>query len=160
MKSFFGRLLSGIESMWKKAPAIEVAIASGVNNLVPLVEKLDTIILGPEALVLNPILDKVKVGLTALKTVNLESGLATGTANLTSITSSVQGHLTELETVAGIKNPALAEKIKEVTSIVSAEVAGIHAGVTAAVPAAAAPAAAPAAEAPLAPVAPAEATAA
>lgn len=129
MKSFFHRLLGGLASMWKHAPAIEVALASAVKNLVPLVEQLDVIILGPYSLILNPILDRIKVGLTALATVNVQSGLATGTANVASITNAVQGHLAELETVAGIKDPALQAKIKEVTTIVAAEVAGIAEGV-------------------------------
>ena len=56
MKSFFDRLKATLSTMWHKAPAIEVAAASAINNLVPVVEQLDTIVLGPEALILNPIL--------------------------------------------------------------------------------------------------------
>src|ERR1035437_2758204 len=125
MKSFFERLKAGIASMWHKAPAIEVALASAVNNLVPVVEKLDVIILGPEALVLNPILDKLKVGLSALKDTIQSAGDKT---NLTSIVGAVQSHLGELVSAAQVKNPATAAKIKEVTDVVAAEVASIAAG--------------------------------
>ena len=128
MKSFFERLKAGIVSMWHKAPAIEVALASAVNNLVPVVEKLDVIILGPEASILNPILDKLKVGLSALKDTIQSAG---DKANLTSIVGAVQSHLGELVAAAQIKNPELATKIKEVTDIVSVEVAAIHSGATA-----------------------------
>jgi hypothetical protein len=126
--SFLSKLKSAVSTMWKKAPAEVVALASAVNNLVPTVEKLDTIILGPEALVLNPILDKIKVGLSAMKTTIQDAGT---NPNLTSIVGSVQQHLGDLVSAAQIKNPELATKIKEVTDIVSAEVGNIHAGVTA-----------------------------
>jgi hypothetical protein len=124
MTSFFSRLKSAIGSMWHKLPAMEVAIASAVNNLVPVVEKLDVIILGPDALILNPILDKIKVGLSALKDTIQSAG---DKANLTSIVGSVQQHLGDLVAAAQVKNPALAEKIKEVTDVVAAEVTNIHA---------------------------------
>ena len=130
MKSFFERLLDGIHSMWHKLPAMEVALASAVNNLVPAVEKLDVIILGPEALILNPILDKIKVGLSALKDTIQSAGDKT---NLSAIASAVQSHLSELLSAAQVKNPELAAKIKEVTDVVSAEVAGIYSGASAAV---------------------------
>lgn len=125
MKSFFERLKANLASMWHKAPAIEVALASAVNNVVPIVEKLDVLILGPEALVLNPILDKLKVGLSALKD-TIQS--ADSDANLTTIVGAVQSHLGELVSAAQVKNPDLAAKIKEVTDIVSAEVKAIHIG--------------------------------
>jgi hypothetical protein len=128
MKSFFDRLKAALSSMWKKVPAIAVAVSSAINNLVPVVEELDTIILGPEALILNPILDKVKVGISAMKDTIQSAG---SSANLTSIVGAVQGHLGELVSAAQIKNPELAAKIKAVTDIVSAEVASIHAGATA-----------------------------
>ena len=131
MKSFFERLLAGVESMWHKAPAIEVALASAVNNLVPVVEKLDVIVLGPEALILNPILDKVKVGLSALKDTIQSAG---SNANLNSIVGAVQSHLGELVAAAQVKNTELAAKIKEVTDVVSVEVKGIYAGASAVAP--------------------------
>jgi hypothetical protein len=125
MKSFFERLKAVVVSMWHKAPAIEVALASAVNNLVPVVEKLDVIILGPEAATLNPILDKLKVGLSALKDTIQSAG---DKANLNSIVGSIQQHIVDLVATAQIKNPDLAAKIKEVTDIVAVEVNGIHAG--------------------------------
>jgi hypothetical protein len=128
MTSFFEKLRAALSSMWKKLPAIEVAAASAINNLVPMVEQIDTIILGPEALILNPILDKIKVGISAMKTTIEGAG---ADPNLVSIVQSVQSNLGALVTAAQVKNPDLAAKIKAVTDIVAAEVASIHAGATA-----------------------------
>jgi len=111
--------------MWKKAPAIEVALDSAVDDLVPVIEKLDVIIdptLAPE---LNPILDKIKVGLSALKTTIKGAG---STPSVTSIVDSVNANLTSLVTTAQVKNPELVAQIQEVAAIVTPAINEIAAG--------------------------------
>jgi hypothetical protein len=120
--SFFSKLVSGIKSMWKKAPAVEVAAASAVNFIVPFVESLDEIITPEFAPVLNPILDKIKVGLTALKVTIQQAGAS---PNLTSIVSSVNSNLTTLINAAQIKDAALAAKIQAVATLVTGELTAI-----------------------------------
>jgi len=125
MKSFLSTLKSYIEAMWKKAPAIEVAFASAINNLVPVVEELDAIIdpaLAPE---LNPILDKIKVGLSALKATIQGAGTK---PNIVSIVDSVNSNLTALLTTAQVKNPELVAKIQEVAAIVTPAINEVAAG--------------------------------
>jgi len=125
MKSFFSALKSAIEAMWKKAPAIEVAFASALNNLVPVVEELDVIIDPAMAPELNPILDKIKVGLSALKTTIQGAGTK---PNVTSIVDSVNANLGALVATAQIKNPELVAKIQEVAAIVTPAINEVAAG--------------------------------
>ncbi len=123
--SFFSTLKADIEKMWKKAPAIEVAMASAVNDLVPVVEELDLIIdpaLAPE---LNPILDKIKTGLSALKTTIEGAGAK---PNVVSIVDSVNANLGALLTTAQVSNPALVAKIQEVAAIVTPAINEVAAG--------------------------------
>lgn len=131
MLSFFKKLVAGIESMWKKAPAITVAAASAVNFCVPFIESLDLILTPELAPVLNPILDKIKVGLSALKVTVQEAQAATEkadpslTANVAAIVASVKSNLGLLESAAEIKNPDLVKKISAVATLVSGELDAI-----------------------------------
>ena len=124
MSSFFSKLKSAIESMWKKAPAIEVALASAINSLVPVIEGLDVIITPALAPVLNPILDKIKVGLSALKTTIQGAG---SSPNVASIVTSINTNLTALVSAAQVKDPATAAKVQAVAAIVTSAVTEIGA---------------------------------
>jgi hypothetical protein len=123
--NFFKKLGAAIASMWKKAPAISVAITSTVNFIVPFVQSLDVLIAPELAPVLNPILDKVKVGISALK-VTIQDATPEGQSNLTSIVGSINQHLAELVAAAQIKNPELATKIQAVATLVTGELNAIH----------------------------------
>lgn len=120
--SFFKKLLAGIESMWKKLPAATVAASSAINYVVPFVESLDEIIVPEFAPVLNPILDKIKVGLTALKVTVQDAGPAPTVA---SIVASVNTNLSALVAAAQIKDAALAGKIQAVATLVTGELSAI-----------------------------------
>lgn len=122
METFFSKLWSGIKSMWKKAPAAEVAAASAINYVVPFIESLDEIILPEFAPILNPILDKIKVGLTALKVTIQGAG---PTATVASIMGSINTNLTTLVSAAQIKDAALAQKIQAVATLVMGELSAI-----------------------------------
>jgi hypothetical protein len=129
--SFFSRLKAALASMWKHAPAVTIAVASAVNNIVPLVELLDPLILGQYAAILNPILDKIKVGLSALKTTAVDAGLGNGEkANLDQIVLSIQTNLSSLVAAAQIKDPALALRIQAIAAVVATAVTGIHDGLS------------------------------
>lgn len=125
MKGFLDKLKAAVVSMWHKAPAIAVWIASAINNLVPVIEQLDVIVDPAEAAIINPILDKIKVGLAALKVTIQGAGGATTNAKL--ILASVSSNLTALENAAEIKNPQTKQKIADVVSVVKAEVETIGA---------------------------------
>lgn len=122
METFFSKLWSGVKTMWKKAPAAEVAAASAINFIVPFVESLDEIITPELAPLLNPILDKVKVGLTALK-VTIQGAGPVATVN--SIVASINSNLKALVAAAQIKNPALVDKIQAVDTLVTGELAAL-----------------------------------
>jgi hypothetical protein len=122
METFFGKLKSAIESMWKKAPAVEVAAASTINYIVPFVEELDTMVTPELAPVINPILDKVKTGFSALAVTIKGVGPA---ANVQTITASIKANLTALVSAAQVKDTALASKIGNVTNLIAAEVDAI-----------------------------------
>lgn len=122
--SFFSKLKADIESLWKKAPAAAVAVASAVNYVVPFVESIDAIVTPELAPILNPILDKVKVGLSALKVTVQDAG---SSPSLTSIVSSVNTNLTALVAAAQIKDAALAQKIQAVAVLVTGELSAITA---------------------------------
>lgn len=118
--SFFKNLIHTIENMWKKAPAAEVAMASAINYIVPFVESLDALIIPEFAPILNPILDKVKVGLSAVKS-TIQGATANGTTSLPLIVASVNANLTALVSAAQIKDQALAAKIEAVAALVTGE---------------------------------------
>jgi hypothetical protein len=122
VKTFFESLEANVESMWKKAPSALVAISSAVNYVVPFVESLDGIVVGPEAAAFNLILDKVKTGLSALAVT--ASGVG-NTASIGSIVTSVNTNLAALEAASQIKDPALLSKIQSVVTLVSGELSAI-----------------------------------
>lgn len=116
--SFFAKLKSEIASLWKKAPAEEIAVASAVNYVVPIVETLDEIITPELAPVLNPILDKIKVGLTALKVTIQDSG---SSPNFASIVASIKANFSALLSASQVKDPAVLQKIQDVATLVVGE---------------------------------------
>jgi hypothetical protein len=145
MKSFLSKLWSTVETMWKKAPQAEVALSSAVNYAVPFVEEIDDLATPELAPVIDPILDKVKVGLSALATTIKGVGPA---ANVTSISTSIVSNLSALESAVQIKDPATATKINGLATLINAEVQAVESQYAAIQAAAAAQAAtkAPAAE--------------
>ena len=120
--SFCSKLKTAIESMWKKAPKAEVALSAAVNFTVPFVEELDLLVVPELAPILNPILDKIKTGLSALAVTIKGVGPA---ANVTSISSSITAHLGELEQAAQVKNPATATKINSIAALINGEVSAV-----------------------------------
>lgn len=125
--SFFSKLKSAIVSMWKKAPAAEVALASSVNFIVPFVEELDVMATPELAPIINPILDKVKTGLSALAVTIKGVGPK---VNITTIASSINSNLAALESAVQIKNPATATKINGISALITAEISAIVAEFT------------------------------
>jgi hypothetical protein len=126
--SFFSKLKSEIVSMWKKAPAAEVALASGVNFIVPFVEELDTLATPELAPIVNPILDKVKTGLSALSVTIKGVG---STVNVSTIASSITANLSGLEAAVQIKDPATATKINSIATLIAGEISAIVAALPA-----------------------------
>jgi hypothetical protein len=122
IKSFLSAVKADIVAMWKKAPAEEVALAAAVNAAVPYIEQIDTLVTPEFAPILNPILDKVKVGLSALKSTIQGAG---SQASIPSIVASVNANLVALIPAAQVKDPATATKISEIVGIVSAAVSEI-----------------------------------
>lgn len=122
--SFFSKLWTAVKSLWKKAPSIGVAVASAINYIVPFIEGLDEIITPELAPELNPILDKIKVGITALKVTVSDIG---PNPNFTAIVTSINTNLTALIAAAQVKDAATAEKIQAVATLVTGELAAITA---------------------------------
>lgn len=120
--SFLTKLKTAIESMWKKAPAAEVALSSGVNFIVPFVEELDELAIPELAPIINPILDKVKTGLSALSVTIKGVGPV---VNVQTITSSITSDLTALEQAVQIKDPATATKINSIAALIGGELSAI-----------------------------------
>jgi hypothetical protein len=125
IKSFFSALKADVIAMWKKAPSEEVALASAVNAAVPYIEEIDVLVVPELAPILNPILDKVKVGLSALKSTIQGAG---SKASIPSIVASVNANLAALLSAAQVKDPATATKIATIVAIVTAAVSDIGAG--------------------------------
>lgn len=122
METFFKKLGSAIASMWKKAPAEAVAASSAINFVIPFVEELDTLVAPELAPILNPILDKVKTGLSALSVTIKGVGPV---ANVTTIAQSITSNLSALESAAQVKDPATAAKINSVAKLINGEVQAV-----------------------------------
>lgn len=126
--NFFKKLVSAIESMWKKAPAAEVALSSGVNFIVPFIEEIDELATPELAPIINPILDKVKTGLSALAVTIKGVGPV---VNVQSISSSIVSNLTALESAVQIKDSATATKINSIANLINGELSAIIAALSA-----------------------------
>jgi hypothetical protein len=125
IKSFFSALKADVIAMWKKAPSEEVALASAVNAAVPYIEEIDVLVVPELAPILNPILDKVKVGLSALKSTIQGAG---SKASIPSIVASINANLAALLSAVQVKDPATATKIATIVAIVTTGVSEIGAG--------------------------------
>lgn len=128
--TFFERLGSKLKSLFKKLPAAEVQISSTVNYIAPFLEELDTLADPELAPVVNPVIDKIKVGLAALATTITDSS-ASGKANVVSIAASLSTNATALESAFQVKNPATQEKVTGIIKLVSGEIAAVQAQITA-----------------------------
>jgi len=102
-----------------------VQISSAVNYLVPFVEQLDTLVLGPEALLVNPIIDRIKTGLAALAVTITDSSVA-GKANVVSILNSVKSNAGSLEAAAQIKDPETQQKLSSIVNLITGEASAIQ----------------------------------
>lgn len=126
--SFFTKLKDAIVSMWKKAPAAEVALSSAVNFIVPFVEELDDLATPELAPVINPILDNIKTGLSALSVTIKGVGPV---ANVQTVGASITANLTALEQAVQIKDPATATKISSIATLINGEISAIVAALPA-----------------------------
>lgn len=123
--TFFEKIGSKLLSMFKKAPSFEVQVSSAINYCAPFVEELDILVDPQLAIVVNPIIDKVKTGLAALAVTIQQSNTSTGQINLKSIFSSLKNNLSSLESAAQIKNPENAAKFSQIINLVLAEISAI-----------------------------------
>lgn len=126
VETFFEKVGAWIKARFSKAPAIAVQIASAANYLVPFIESLDALVLPEIAPVVNPILDKIKVGLGALATASTDA-TAGGQANVKSILGSLTANASALEAAFQVKDPATAEKITAVVQLINGEAGAISA---------------------------------
>lgn len=130
VETFFEKLGSKIKSIFKKLPAAEVQISSGVNYIAPFLEELDDYADPQYAPVVNPIIDKIKVGLAALATTITDSS-SSGKANVVSIANSLASNATALETAFQVKDPAKKDKATSIIKLVAGEISAIAASVKA-----------------------------
>lgn len=124
--TFFEKLGAKVKAIFKKAPSIEVQISSAVNYLAPFIEELDILVLGPEAVLVNPIIDRIKTGLAALAVTITDSSVA-GKANVTSILNSINSNAASLEAAAQIKDPATQQKLSGIVNLITGEAGAIQA---------------------------------
>jgi hypothetical protein len=123
MPSFFKTLWSEIKNLWKRVPPVSVAVASAVDAAVPFIEGIDTLLLpAAESAPINAILDKIKVGLAALKTSIAQVGV---TPNLKTILDSINTNCAALLAAAQVKDPALVAKVEAAVTFITGEIAAI-----------------------------------
>lgn len=125
--TFFETVDGWLKTHFKQLPAQEVQVSSAVNYIVPFVEELDTLADPELAIIVNPILDRIKVGLAALATTIKASKTPTGSANVQSIVSSLAANATALETAFQVKDPASQQKVTSTLQLISGEIQAISA---------------------------------
>lgn len=125
--TYFESLGSWLKSHFKKLPAAEVQVSSAVNYIVPFIEELDTLADPAVAVLVNPILDRIKVGLAALATTIKASSTPAGQANVQSIVASLAANAGALATAFQVKDPETQKKIASILTLVSGEVSAIQA---------------------------------
>jgi hypothetical protein len=139
LKSFIISADTWLKDHFKTVPSLEVRVSSALNKLVPYVESIDTevsLAIGqPEvALIVNPILEKIKVGFAAIAVTITDATTPEGSANLGSILASVNANINDLESAAQVKDEASQAKITAAIAVLSADVNGIASSLPAVVP--------------------------
>lgn len=130
--SFFKKIGQWLEAKFKNVPTIEVQISSAVNYCVPYVEMLDTLVAPEVAVVVNPILDKIKTGFAALAVTITGSTVAGGAAAaVKSIAASITINIASLESAMQIKDAATQQKITAIVTLLNGEITDIVAGLPA-----------------------------
>ena len=125
--TFFESIGSWLKAHFSKVPAAEVQISSTVNYLVPVVESLDVFVIPEAAPIVNPILDRIKVGLAALAVTIKQASSPAGKTNVNSIVASLVSNATALEQAFQIKDEATAEKITATLTLIQGELNAIQA---------------------------------
>ena len=125
MLKFFESLESWLKSHFSKMPAIAVKVSSVVNYVVPFIEELDVLVDPAVAPLVNPILDKLKVGLGALAT-TISDASPSGTANVKSILASLSSNSAALLSAFQVKDPATKDRATAVINLINGEVSAIQ----------------------------------
>lgn len=144
--AFFHKLEDEFKILFHRSPDAIIQISSTINYTVPLIEVAASVITPEYAPILNPILEKVRVGFAALSVTIKQSGT---TPNALSIITSITNNLDLLTSAAQVKDPATQQKIVAAVNLVKAEAEQIASAIQ---DAQASKAAAPAPAAPAAPV--------
>jgi len=129
VETFFEKIGAWLKAKFKKLPSEEVQISSAVNYVAPFVEELDDLADPELAPVVNPIIDKIKVGLAALATTITDSSVA-GKTNVVSIANSLASNAQALESAFQVKDTATQQKATGIIQLISGEISAIQSQLT------------------------------
>lgn len=127
---FFTKLKDWLEVHVKRMPALEVQIASGADYLIPFVDELDDALDPAAALVVNPILDAIKVGLGALAVAITQATTPAGGTNLQLIFTSLENNANTLMTAFKVKDSSLQGRVDDILTLITGEVQAMQNSVT------------------------------
>jgi hypothetical protein len=126
MKSFFESIGSWLKSHFKSMPSFEVQASSALNYCVPAIEAIDELVDPGLAVIVNPILDKIKTGFAAAAVTIKSASTASGSANLKSIFASILANLPALEAAMQIKDAATQAKLSAAVTLINGEITAMQ----------------------------------
>jgi hypothetical protein len=122
--SFFAKLGSFFKRLFTSAPTWEHTALSVIGYVSPIVESVLTIADPPLAVVLTPIIERVKASLTTLYTVTSDLQVTPGTTAIVTIQrelDAVKSDLSSILSLAEVKNSAKAASITAAVNLVVGE---------------------------------------
>ena len=124
--TYFEELGGWLKSHFKKMPSYEVQLSSAVNYLAPFVEELDSLADPQVAVLVNPIIERIKTGLAALAVTIKQSG-PSGHVSVNAILTSIAGNATALESTFAVKDQATQQRITAILQLLQGELAAMQA---------------------------------
>ena len=119
---FFGRVKAELKKLFTHVPGWEASASATLTFVAPMVETVVGLADPAAAPLVNELIEKVQSAMAAAAVVIKAAGPA---PTLVTYLNAINGDIAQVESVAGIKDPATATKLTAVLSIITGEVNAI-----------------------------------
>ncbi len=126
--SFFERVRSELKRLFVRIPGWEASAAATLTYVAPMIETFVSLAAPEAAPLVNAIVEKVQSATAAAAVVIKTAGPA---PTLVTYLNAINNDLAQIEGVAGIKDPAMAQRMTVLVGTITAEVNAILAEVNA-----------------------------
>lgn len=120
--SFFAKVTAELKKLFTHAPGWEASAAATLTYVAPMVETVVALVDPAVAPVVDGVVVKVQSAMAAAAVVIKDAG---PTPTLVTYLNAIQGDMAQVESAAGIKDPAAAAKLAALVGTITGEIGAI-----------------------------------